>query len=245
MENKLVFEEVDHVGESTLDVIAKADRFNQWMYRTISPFLKGKILEVGSGIGNISRFVLEDGHRLMMTDIRKGYCEKLDNQFQSHSGFLGTEVMDLVDPDFETKYADHLDQYDAVFALNVVEHIHDDVLALANSKKLLKKGGKLVVLVPSYQFLFNKFDEELGHYRRYTKARLQKVFLVNHYKIIHKQYFNFIGMFGWFVTGSLMKKESIPGGQMKLYNMLVPVFKVIDRVLFRTAGLSTIIVGEK
>ena len=219
------FEEQDVVGETTLEVISKADKFNRWMYETIKPYCKGKILEIGSGIGNISAFVMEDQFELMLTDIRTGYCDKLTHVFEQNPFFLGAEVMDLTDDAFDKKFAVHLGQYDTVFALNVVEHIYDDTLALKNCRKLLNNGGQLIILVPSYQKLYNGFDKELGHYRRYTKSLLSSVFLNNKFKIIHKQYFNFIGIFGWYVTGSILKKDTIPGGQMKLYNMLVPIFK--------------------
>ena len=225
METKVKFEENDIVGESTLEVIAEADKFNRWMYQTIKPYCKGKVLEIGRGIGNISSFFMEDEFEILLTDIRKGYCQKLEERFQDNPFFMGTEVVNLTDEDFDSKFENHLGQYDTVFALNVVEHIYDDVLALKNCRKLLKEGGQLIILVPSYKQLYNRFDEELGHYRRYTKSMLSSVFLKNNFKIIHKQYFNFIGIFGWYVTGSILKKESIPGGQMRLYNLLVPIFK--------------------
>lgn len=245
METKVKFEENDIVGESTLEVIAEADKFNRWMYQTIKPYCKGKVLEIGSGIGNISSFFMEDEFEILLTDIRKGYCQKLEERFQDNPFFMGTEVVNLTDEDFDSKFENHLGQYDTVFALNVVEHIYDDVLALKNCRKLLKEGGQLIILVPSYKQLYNRFDEELGHYRRYTKSMLSSVFLKNNFKIIHKQYFNFIGIFGWYVTGSILKKESIPGGQMRLYNLLVPIFKVIDKVILNAFGLSTIVVGKK
>ncbi|WP_033956559.1 class I SAM-dependent methyltransferase [Psychroserpens jangbogonensis] len=245
MATEIKFEEQDEAGETTLEVIAKADKFNRWMYQTIKPFCKGRVLEIGSGIGNISTFFMQDQFEIMLTDIRKGYCEKLESTFEQNPYFLGAEIMDLTDVEFDQKFETHLGQYDTVFALNVVEHIFDDELALRNCKKLLKPGGQLTILVPSYQKLYNGFDKELGHYRRYTKSLLSQVFLKSSYKIIHKQYFNFIGIFGWYVTGSLMKKETIPGGQMKLYNKLVPIFKIIDKLTFNQIGLSTVIVGKK
>jgi len=245
MSEEIKFEENDAIGEATLDVIAKADKFNRWMYDTIKPYCKGKTLEIGSGIGNISTFFLNDGFEMVLTDIRQNYFEKLNQNFSEYPNFLGSEIMNLTDAEFDMKFQDHLEQYDTVFALNVVEHIKDDTLAVTNCKKLLKKDGHLIILVPSYQRLFNKFDIELGHYRRYTKSKLSKVFNTSDFKIIRKQYFNFIGILGWFVTGSLMKKESIPGGQMKLYNTFVPIFKIVDKVIFNCFGLSTIVVGKK
>ena len=245
MKAEIKFEEHDLIGESTLDVIAKANKFNKWMYNTIKPFCKGKILEVGSGIGNISNFFMQDKFELMLTDIRKEYCSKLEAKYSLNQYFLGVEEMDLADNNFDKKFANHLGKYDTVFALNVVEHIYDDSLALKNCYKLLNEGGQLIILVPSYEKLYNVFDKELGHYRRYTKSSLANIFLKNDFKIIHKQYFNFIGIFGRYVTGNILKKETIPRGQMKLYNTLVPIFKIFDKLIFNSLGLSTIIVGEK
>lgn len=245
MSDKLVFQEKDEFGLDTLDTIAQADKFNQWMYNTIEPFCKGSILEIGSGIGNISTFFLKDKHQIYLSDIRETYCEKLHSNFSSYSNFLGTSVIDLTDQDFDIKYKNHLEKYDTVFALNVVEHIYDDTLALQNCHKLLKKDGNALILVPSYQMLFNQFDTELGHYRRYKKETLSQIFLNANFKIKHKQYFNFIGILGWFVSGRILKKKEIPKGQMKLYNSLVPIIKIIDKITFNTIGLSTIIVGKK
>ncbi|AEH02077.1 bifunctional 2-polyprenyl-6-hydroxyphenol methylase/3-demethylubiquinol 3-O-methyltransferase UbiG [Lacinutrix sp. 5H-3-7-4] len=245
MSQEIKFEENDVIGEATLDVIAKADKFNRWMYQTIKPYCKGKTLEIGSGIGNISTFFLEDDFEMVLTDIRQNYFEKLNQNFNQYSNFLGSEIMNLTDEDFDKKFEKHLGKYDTVFALNVVEHIKDDVLAIKNCKKLLKDNGHLIILVPSYQTLYNKFDKELGHYRRYTKTSLSNIFKLNNFKIMHKQHFNFIGILGWYVTGSILKKESIPGGQMKLYNTLVPIFKIIDKLIANKIGLSTIVVGKK
>jgi 2-polyprenyl-3-methyl-5-hydroxy-6-metoxy-1,4-benzoquinol methylase len=242
---KQEFQEKDIVGEGTLDVISKADRFNRWMYNTIKPNCHGNIMEIGSGVGNISKYFLDDGFSIMLTDIREGYCKRLKDAFAKQPNLLGTAVMNLTDEQFDTRFNAHINKYDTVFALNVIEHIFDDVKAIANCRKLLNENGHLVILVPSYQNLYNQFDKALGHYRRYNLKTLSELFKKNEFKIVHKQYFNFIGILGWFFSGKILKKESIPEGQMGLYNSLVPVFKIIDKMLFRSMGLSTIVVGKK
>jgi len=235
----------DLTGEATLDVIAQAHRFNQWMYHTIKPYCRGKIFEIGSGTGNISRCFIEDRQQIMLSDFRKAYCNNLATRFGDSPGVLGIEVMDLIDPAFDSKFDRHFGKFDTVFALNVIEHISDDVLALNNCYKLLASGGQVVILVPSYMRLYNPFDRELGHYRRYTKSTLSRVFSKTGFRVIHQQYFNFAGIFGWYFTGTILKKKMIPGNQMRLYNSLLPVIKLVDRVVFHRAGLSTIIVGRK
>jgi len=242
---KFEFSEDDLVGEETLEAIGRADRFNHWMYQTIKPWCKGNVLEIGSGAGNISQFFIQDGFQITLTDIRERYCIKLRTKFGENQNLAGVEKVNLIHPEFENTYSHLINCFDTVFALNVVEHIENDSQAIANSKKLLKPGGHLIVLVPSYEFLYNGFDKGLGHYRRYNTETLSELFLEHDLSILKKQHFNFAGMFGWYFTGSIFKKKIIPIGQMKIYNALVPVFKLIDKLVFQTVGLSTIVIGEK
>ncbi len=239
------FREIDQEGLNTLDAIAEAHRFNRWMYETIKPWCKGEILEVGSGIGNISRCFLEDGFSISLSDLRQNYLDYLQESFSGHPGLKAIHNLDLVHPDFDTVYAPLLGSFDTVFALNVVEHIQDDVLAMSNIRKLLKTGGNAVILVPAYQTLYNRFDKELEHYRRYTKKTLGDVFGKAGYTILHKQHFNAMGIPGWYISGKLQGNKTIPKGQMSLYNKLVPAFRLVDTVLFRSIGLSVVMIGKK
>jgi 2-polyprenyl-3-methyl-5-hydroxy-6-metoxy-1,4-benzoquinol methylase len=240
--NHFKYKEIDKEGWETLDAIAEADRFNKWMYETISPYCKGKILEIGSGIGNISKFFTEANADITLSDIRPAYCDVLRSNFPTAADVI---QLDLTHPDFETEYSTHLNRYDSVFALNVVEHIKDDKLAVHNCYRLLKNGGRLVILVPAYQSLYNRFDHELEHYRRYTKKRLNNLLAGEQFKIQHAQYFNFIGIFGWYISGKLQKNKTIPKSQMSLYNTFVPIFRFIDKCMFHQIGLSVISVGAK
>jgi SAM-dependent methyltransferase len=235
----------DPEGRATLEAIAGADKFNDWMYRTISAHCKGKTLEIGSGIGNISALFLRDKKDLVLSDLRHTYLDKLKIQFSKFDISDSIYRIDLVLPDFDTTYSEHLGKYDSVFALNVVEHIENDGLALTNIRKLLRPGGHAVILVPAYGFLFNRFDQSLGHFRRYTTDTMEDLQRKSGFKIIHKQYFNAAGIVGWFVSGNIMGKKIIPSGQMKLYNALVPIFKLVDRLFFNSLGLSAIVVGQK
>ncbi len=239
------YKEYDLEGMETLQTIAGANQFNEWMYQTTSQRLQGRIIEIGSGIGNISSFYLRDQRQLQLSDIRSNYCAFLRDHFGDAPSVLGIAQIDLVHPDFDREYRDLIGTFDGLFALNVVEHIKDDRLAIANAKKLLCSGGRMVILVPAYQFLYNTFDEALEHYRRYNKKQLQGLFLDNDLQIEHSRYFNLAGIAGWFVSGNILRKKLIPSGQMQLYNRLVPLFKLADRLTFRQMGLSVIVEGVK
>ena len=75
----------DPVGLHTLEVIAKAGRFNKWMYDQFKHQLKGEILEIGSGIGNISQLVIEEGRFITLSDYNDEYCESLRKKFSQHT----------------------------------------------------------------------------------------------------------------------------------------------------------------
>ncbi len=232
--------EIDLEGMETLHVIEKANKFNRWMYETIKPFCKGKILEIGCGIGNISEFFIQDSQDIVLSDLRENYLEIVSKKFTNP-----TIKINLIDPEFDTKYDEIIGKFDTVFALNVIEHIEDDKQAIANCKKLLKKGGNLIILVPAYQFLFNNFDKELEHFRRYTRKKIETVIAENHLEIVNSFYFNFIGIIGWYVSGSILKKKTIPENQMGLFNLLVPVFRWADKIILNKIGLSVICVSKK
>lgn len=61
----------------------------------------------------------------------------------------------------------------AVVLLDVIEHIEDPVRVLQNAGETLAPGGCILVTVPAYQWLFGRWDEALGHFRRYTARRLR------------------------------------------------------------------------
>lgn len=235
---------IDVEGEETLKAIAAADKFNEWMFDTIAPFCKGNILEIGSGIGNISKIFLDKEFNITLSDIRENYCDILKKDFSTYKNCKGIVNLDLVDPGFDVKYKSMMSTFDTVFALNVIEHIQDDQLALHNCHKLVSQGGHLIILVPAYQSLYNRFDAELEHYRRYTEDSLAKL-IEEKFIIIHKQYFNFAGIAGWVLSGKILKKKTIPSGQMKIYNRLVPVFKFIDKIIMNKVGLSVVQIGKK
>jgi SAM-dependent methyltransferase len=242
---EFAFKPVDNEGEDTLNTIALANHLNSWMYHSIKPFCHGKILEIGSGVGNISEYFLNDNSSILLTDIREGYCESLRKKFSGSNTLLGIETMNLVDQDFDKKFEKYFGSFDSVFALNVVEHIFDDKLSISNCYKLLRPGGHLVILVPAYQWLYNNFDIQLEHYRRYTRKRLESLLLTSNFSIFRSWYFNAAGITGWYVSGKLQHHKIIPVWQIRLYNKLVGIFKLFDRIIFNSFGLSVITVGKK
>lgn len=237
-------EATDNTGNEILEVIAKASKFNYWMYTTIKPYLKGNILEIGSGIGNISTYLLADNASITLSDTDPYYTNILQEKFSRYNNLKNILQIDILDTNFEITYAAYKDSFDTVFLLNVLEHIADDKKAVKNCKYLLKPAGKLVILTPAYKFLYSSLDKALGHYRRYTIGRIKKLFDENNLKVEKSFYFNALGIVAW-LYGKIFRLKTIPAGEMGFYNRLTGLAKIIDKISFKKTGLSVIAIGEK
>ena len=235
------FKEEDQEGLHTLEAISEAGRFNEWMYKEVSPFLKGNILEVGSGIGNLSSCFIRDERSLTMSEIRKAYCSRLQSKWPERTVL----EMDLVDPVFIGKFSSIAQTFDSAFALNVIEHIGDDALALKNLVSLVKPGGKVLILVPAHQVLYNKLDTGLAHFRRYSKGSLIRLMEKSGLTVERTWMFNALGIPAWITGGLLFRESEIGLGQMRTYDKLVPLARLIDRFTLRKLGLSVIGVGVR
>ena len=76
-----------------------------------------------------------------------------------------------------------------VTALDVLEHIREDVKALKDINRILKPGGKLITIVPAYSFLWSEHDEALHHYRRYVAREMRAKLTACGFEIERSTYF--------------------------------------------------------
>jgi SAM-dependent methyltransferase len=154
-------------------------------------------------------------------------------------------MLDLGKEDNRVEGQDLAGRFDTVVALNVIEHIRDDAAAVRNCFRLLRPGGRLVMLVPAYPRLFNGIDEELGHFRRYKKKDAACLLEGQGFRLIHSEYFNAAAIVGWWVSGALLRMRRLGKRGVTIYNYFVPLARPIDRVLGRRIGVSVIVVGER
>jgi SAM-dependent methyltransferase len=235
----------DPIGSDTLETIGEAGVFNKWMYSAIATHLHGRVLEIGSGLGNISTYLLEDKQKVVLSDLRQEYCDYLSDHFGNCKSLEAVIRIDIAHKDFEKTYGSLAGSFDSLFALNVIEHIEDPLTAIRNCGTLLKKNGTMVILVPSYQWLYCRFDRELGHFRRYNRKSLKELTEKNGFVTEYIFSFNAAGIAGWLLFGKILNRRQIKEGQMKLYDKFVSLFRLLDKVLFHKTGLSQIIIARK
>ena len=217
-----------------------APRYNRWQYSRVAPYLGRRICEVGSGIGNMSTLILGGAPELLvLTDTDSYYREALRHQFDGCHDVV-VEELTLPDKSAGNRFQGY--GLDTVVALNVIEHIPEDLQALRCIGSMLRPRGRAVILVPALQGLFGSLDRELGHQRRYTRKSLAGLMREAGFRVERAFYFNLVGTLGWWVNARLRKTPRIPLGQVRYFDKLVPALRLEDRMPL-PFGQSVIAIG--
>ncbi len=146
------------------------------MFNTIKPFCKGHVLEVGCGIGNTSKLLIKNRFQTTLSDYSDQYFDILRREFSDNGKVDGIHKINVATENFESVYPDLINKFDTIIAMNVVEHIYDDHLTSPETaEKCLRRMDIQLFWCRHYQALFNAFDKELVHFRRYTKKTLTKL----------------------------------------------------------------------
>lgn len=227
----------DPTGAATLESLAAAPRFNRWMFDRVRRWIGRRVLEIGSGIGNLSQFLL-DRPRLVLTDTAPEYLERLRARFAQYPN---VEITRLYLPAVDGPIA--AERFDTIVCLNVLEHVADDLGSLRAMHRLLDRGGRLVLLVPALPALYGSLDRALGHVRRYAARELRAKFTETGIRMRHLEYFNLAGIPGWWFTGRVLRRDLLPPASLWWFDTLVPLFR-LEWLLPWRLGQSLIAIGE-
>lgn len=226
-------------GYQTLLRLGRADRYNKWMFGRLAPYLGQRVLEIGSGLGNLTRYLI--GRELVIaSELNPRYLRILANTFEHHTR---VRVLPLDLAAFEPAALTD-EAIDTVVCLNVLEHVEDDRRALRRLAETLVPGGRLILLVPAHRRLYGAIDRAIGHYRRYERAEIADRLRDAGCEVEHIGFFNSLGVLGWYVNSALLGRTRVPGLQLRLQNLLVPLLRAEARLRL-PFGLSLIAVGRK
>ncbi len=211
-----------------------ARRYFRWQHQLAQQAIGSRILEVGCGVGNFTELL---AHRelVVAVDSEPACIQSLVENLGARRNVM-TAVMDITDPSFP-ELAKH--RFDSVVCLNVLEHVQDDRLALANLAAVLPEGGKLVLIVPAFQGLYGPIDVRLAHCRRYSKRGLADLASSVGFETSVSRYMNFIGFFAWWFNARVTKRTKQSSFQIALFDVLiVPWMSQIERFVEPPVGQS-------
>lgn len=229
---------MNHIsGKNTLESMSQAVWYNQWTLNKFKKYLKGEILEVGCGIGNFTKSLLDFG-KVFAIDINTNYIKEVSKLIKDRgkAGFGNIE---------NGKYFFGEKQFDTIICLNVLEHIKKDQKALKNLYGLLKDGGNLILLVPAHQILFGKIDQSIGHFRRYSKKDLISKIKTINFSIVYSKRLNFLGAIGWWVTQNILGEDSVNEEKIRLFNIFAPLFLSFENLIEPPIGTSILVIARR
>jgi len=156
--------------------VGKDDCIVQFVKRMTKGRVTPKILEIGSSYGVLSR---------KLSDFSKCFATDISFEVIRCGGYKPALCCDGGGLPFKNE------SFDIVIAVDVLEHLADDIHCLKEISRVLMPGGDSLILVPAFPFLWSDMDEQDCHYRRYTRTSLKSALSsVTVLRIIRITYFN-------------------------------------------------------
>lgn len=202
-----------------------------------------KILDIGCGSG------------LMLNDLEKvGQTFGMDMSDEAISfskEIFGGTVEKGALPD-QVPYQE--DFFDLITALDVIEHIDDDVGSISAIRALLVPGGKCIFTVPAYMFLWSAHDDMNQHKRRYTLPELNEKLVKAGFSVEKISYYNtllFPAVFLVRMLNNVLRREGasdtdMPGRAMNyVLKKIFGIEKYLLRYFNLPFGVSVLAVVRK
>jgi glycosyltransferase involved in cell wall biosynthesis len=215
----------DGRGGEILLRLNRAPRFTKWMADVIKPYLGDRVLEIGAGIGNMTMHLIPRSI-YWATDVNLEYLDQLEDMRTTRPYLQVGYTNGMAGDSFPEGQA-----FDTVVCLNVVEHLSDDLGALRNIYNALEEHGRAIILVPNGPNLFGSLDEILGHCRRYTSDELISVGQQAGFRLEKLLKFNRTGVPAWWLNGKILRRTTFGMVQIRVLNLLTPIFRRVDRFL--------------
>ncbi len=225
---------------SELELFQNATNWKQYYGEKLKPFISGDVLEVGAGMGGTSKFLINK-HVKSWAFLEPD--EELLNKIKSN--FTWPKPLSI---DYINGYSSGLANsamYDTIIYIDVLEHIKDDYQELDNICKHVRPGGHIVTLSPAFLAVYNDFDRQIGHFRRYD-MKMISVMQFSSLKLKNCFYLDSIGLMASFINKYFLKQSLPSNQQIKFWDSyIIPVSKVFDNVLSSKFGKSIVAIWEK
>jgi SAM-dependent methyltransferase len=234
----------DHFGAAQdLERLGTAKHFFDWVLEEFHPYLQGRVLEVGAGLGTITRKLLDNYPHVAIVCL-----EPAGNLFDELASYAALTPRVAAYQQTLATHEFHPDErFDAALYLNVLEHIPDDTTELRLAADVLRPGGVVLVFGPALEWLYSELDYKAGHYRRYSVRRLRDLATAAGLEVVSARYFDVLGVLPYLIVYRLLRHDDITGSTMWAYDRVaVPLSRLIQRVLPTTPiGKNVVLVARK
>jgi 2-polyprenyl-3-methyl-5-hydroxy-6-metoxy-1,4-benzoquinol methylase len=237
------FDQTKHAyAANDLEVIEEARRYSDFIFSIFEPFIGRRVLEVGAGIGTMSRRLVRSAEVVIGIEPNANCAARLAAAMRSEPKFrIESRHLEECDP-AELRQQ----QLDTVYCTNVLEHIEDDVAALKMFNEVIVPGGHVLIYVPAIQAAYGPIDAELGHHRRYSKRGLAAAFAAAGLELVRIRYANPIGLIGWMYNSHVAKARHHNLTQVRLFERFVAPWALpLERLIAPPIGSSLVAIGRK
>jgi 2-polyprenyl-3-methyl-5-hydroxy-6-metoxy-1,4-benzoquinol methylase len=193
----------------------------------ITRHLRGDVLELGAGVGHISR---ELALRVPSVTSLEPVVEIASQLRANCAKYSNIQVVENTLSGFFAA-TQGLRQFDTAVLINVLEHLEDDAGELALVCRLLKPKGRLIIIVPAHQWLYSKVDRLTGHFRRYSKTSLSQAVRASGFEITSLHNFETVGLLPYLLIYRLARSTSVDGRFGEVFSRVVlPLSALLYRV---------------
>lgn len=229
-----------------LEAMSLAVNYHRWIFQSMRPHLGRRLVEVGAGTGSFSEMLLGcPAEHFALVEPSELMYEQLKTRLSNLEAAVQVKAYNATFMEVaEQIKAEH--QPDSLLYINVLEHISDDEAELALMRRTLCEHGRIFIFVPALSWLYGRFDEEVGHVRRYSKSELEDKCRRAGFKIIKSRYFDLVGVIPWYIKYRVLKSKGMEPWAVRLYDRyLVHVTKAIESVVKPPIGKNIVLIAEK
>ena len=217
-----------------LEHFDSAHNFRKYQVYLIKNYLSDKLLEVGPGKGGLTYHYNKFIKKPTLIEPEKKLYKLLKTKFKKKKIIIKNCTIDKIKNKFDT-----------IIYFDVLEHIKNDLLEVNKATKKLNKNKYLIFSVPAYQFFYSNFDKSVGHYKRYNKKDFIKISKKTGLKIEKLFYYDSVGFLLLVLNRLFSLKQTNLKNKLFIWNLLIPLSRLIDFLTFNKFGKSLLCIFKK